>query len=286
MSKWLLKHYFRWNEKHNQKQSFDWIQGLCWTLPPNSSLPLSTFAPWCQLHHFPHYAFGICEHLRSLFLPYLFSLPLSLLSLSSCPLLTLSLLFYHSFLPLFIPYSQPPSAAVDLQAVCSRFLSACISLSLPSLYFILNFFSTRYSLCALLLLCTCLNIHLKCLSCSTVQQSLHKIDHMSLDPTTISPEMQKPSTLITKSNSTLKTPHQQTATSHTQAYTHWNTRIQHISISISFKTLRHYNYRLTHLYRCLSQGRQMFLLRAVCLRDSVSRLNFTEKFWCWSFVLL
>lgn len=53
VSKWLFKHYFRRTEKPNQKQASDWIQGLCWTLPPNSSLPFSTFAPWCQLHHFP-----------------------------------------------------------------------------------------------------------------------------------------------------------------------------------------------------------------------------------------
>lgn len=49
----LLKHYFRRNENPNQKQASDWIQGLCWTLPPNSSLPFSTFAPWCRLHLFP-----------------------------------------------------------------------------------------------------------------------------------------------------------------------------------------------------------------------------------------
>lgn len=125
VSKWLLKHYFRWNEKQNQKQSFDWIQGLCWTLPPNSSLPFSTFALWCQLHHFLYYVFGLWTP-TLLFLP---DLSPSFSCLSSCFFLTLSLPFHHSILSVFISYSQPPSVALDLNSVCSHVLclsSVCI----------------------------------------------------------------------------------------------------------------------------------------------------------------
>lgn len=71
LAKWLLKHYFRWNEKHNQKQSFDWIQGLCWTPLTNSSLLLPTLAPWCQLHLTVS---PCCEHSISFYFPTLFLL--------------------------------------------------------------------------------------------------------------------------------------------------------------------------------------------------------------------
>lgn len=52
MSKSISEQYFRWNQKQNQKHIFWLDPGPCWTLPPNSSLPFSTFAPRCQLNHF------------------------------------------------------------------------------------------------------------------------------------------------------------------------------------------------------------------------------------------
>lgn len=159
MSKWLLKHYFRWNEKHNQKQSFDWIQGLCWTLPPNSSLLLSTFAPWCQLHHFPHY---VSLESMNTYAPFssLISLPLSpsrtcLSSSSLLSLLALLSLFppsLHSLLPFSISSCGSQSSLFQVY-LCLHF-----SVSLPSLSFISDFFNTRYSLCALFLPYTCLQV--------------------------------------------------------------------------------------------------------------------------------
>lgn len=105
MSKGLLKHYFRWNEKQIQKQSDDWIQGLCWTLLPNSSLPFSTFAPWCQLHHFPHYVF-------CLWTPTLLFLPSPSLSCQSL----------H---PVFLPF---PNSGFQLFLFPPSFFSLCFSL--------------------------------------------------------------------------------------------------------------------------------------------------------------
>lgn len=134
MSKWLLKHYFRWNEKPNPKQFFDWIRGLCWTLLLKPSLPISTFAPWCQIHHFP-------DCISFLLTPSLPFPPFSF-SFSVMPFLT------------FLPVSVP--ALPSLHFLTSLFLTVdpksffslpwlhfpCISLLLP---FHTVFFSSMWS---------------------------------------------------------------------------------------------------------------------------------------------
>lgn len=99
MSKWLLKHYFRWNEKQNQKQPFDWIWSLCWTLPPNSSLPLLYICSLLPTPSFPWLPLGSYLHTVSLFFP-VFSLS------------------FTSFLPV-----QPPSLSLSVHPHPSSLVS-------------------------------------------------------------------------------------------------------------------------------------------------------------------
>lgn len=97
-SKWLLKHYFRWNEKQNQKQCFDWIQGLYWTLPPHSSLlfftfcslvPTPSFSSLCLMlmnthSHFPSF-FSSFHVFPSVYSSFYLSFHSPLSSIVSCP---------------------------------------------------------------------------------------------------------------------------------------------------------------------------------------------------------
>lgn len=126
-------------EKQNPKQCFDWIHGLCWTCLLTSPLICSTFAPWCQRHHFPFY---ICLlwTCRLPFLPWLFSFSQCIapfLHLSSCHSITTA---FHS-----------PTENLNCLCFPSHLISSCICFSLlfhPSVSLSLShssFFSLKYS---------------------------------------------------------------------------------------------------------------------------------------------
>lgn len=95
-SKWLLKHYFRWNEKQNQKQCFDWIQGLYWTLPPHHhsySLPLLPSAN--SIIFFTVLCLWTPTHIFLLFSPP-FMFFLQFIPLSTCPSILLCPPSFHA----------------------------------------------------------------------------------------------------------------------------------------------------------------------------------------------